>query len=81
MVEPDEQLSRQSDKEWPVLGRRIPKTEVVFFSQVLIVYTVIVVSIYNLTKGGGNSNLWTSLLSSCLGYLLPNPSIKRRDAI
>ena len=38
---------------------------------------IIVVSIYNLTQGRGDSNLWTALLSSCLGYLLPNPSMKR----
>ena len=53
------------------------KAEVVFFTQVVILYTVIVVSIYNLAAGSGDSNLRTALLSSCLGYLLPNPSMKR----
>jgi hypothetical protein len=43
---------------------------------VLILYTGIVVSIYNLTVESENSTLWTALLSSCLGYLLPNPTIK-----
>ena len=33
----------------------------------------IVVSIYNLTVGHGDSTLWTALLSSSLGYLLPVP--------
>jgi hypothetical protein len=33
--------------------------------QVLILYTVIVVSIYNLTVESENSTLWTALLSSC----------------
>ena len=45
--------------------------------QVVILYTVIVVSIYNFTQGRRDSNLWTVHLSSCLGYLLPNPSMKR----
>ena len=50
-----------------------------FFCQVIILYTVIVVSIYNLTVGHGVSTLWTALLSSSLGYLLPNPSLKRES--
>ena len=48
-----------------------------FLCQVIILYTVIVVSIYNLTVAHDASTLWTALLSSSLGYLLPNPSLKR----
>ena len=29
----------------------------------------------------GDSTLWTALLSSSLGYLLPNPSMKRDDGV
>ena len=57
-------------------GKKTPRSEVVFLCQVLILYTVIVVSIYNLTVKSENSTLWTALLRSCLGYLLPNPTIK-----
>jgi hypothetical protein len=53
-------------KEDSAFGGRI-------FVSVLILYTVIVVSIYNLTVESENSTLWTALLSSFLGYLLPNP--------
>ena len=52
-----------------------------FLCQVVVLYMVIVVSIYNLTVGHGDSTLWTALLSSSLGYLLPNPSMKRDDGI
>ena len=52
-----------------------------FLCQVLILYTVIVVSIYNLTVKSENSTLWTALLSSCLGYLLPNPTIKTKHVL
>lgn len=45
-------------------------------SCVVTLYTVIVASIYNLAKGNGDSNLWTVLLASYLGYLLLNLSIK-----
>ena len=66
---------------WHILGTECPKGEIVFLCQVVVLYTVIVVSIYNLTVGHGDSTLWTALLSSSLGYLLPNPSMKRDDGI
>ena len=53
-------------KRWVLFGNSCPKAEIVFFCQVGVLYTVIVVSIYNLTKTDGNSNLWTALLSSSL---------------
>ena len=62
-------------------GKKTPRSEVVFLCQVLILYTVIVVSIYNLTVESENSTLWTALLSSCLGYLLPNPTIKSKHVL
>ena len=60
-----------------IFRRECPKEEIVFLCQVIILYTVIVVSIYNLTVAHDDSTLWTALLSSSLGYLLPNPSLKR----
>ena len=67
-----------SPVEWKFFGQRMPKTELVFFSQVTILYIVINTCIVNLSIGSETSNLWTALLSSSLGYLLPNPSMKER---
>lgn len=75
---PGETDSRTS---WIAFGRKIPRSEIVFLCQILVLYTVIIVSIYNLTIGTENSNLWTALLSSCLGYLLPNPTIKQQHVL
>ena len=66
---------------WHILGTECHKGEIVFLCQVVVLYTVIVVSIYNLTVDPGYSTLWTALLSSSLGYLLPNQSMKRDDGI
>jgi hypothetical protein len=66
---------------WVTCGKKTPRSEVLFLCQVLILYTVIVVSIYNLTVESENSTLWTALLSSCLGYLLPNPTIKTKHVL
>ena len=69
-----------STSSWIAFGKKIPRSEIVFLCQVLILYTVIVVSIYNLTVES-DSTLWTALLSSCLGYLLPNPTIKSKHVL
>ena len=74
--EEDDEIDAKTTDGWHIFGRECPKEEIVFLCQV-IMYTVIVVSIYNLTVAHDDSTLWTALLSSSLGYLLPNPSLKR----
>ena len=64
---------------WHLFCIKCPKEEIVFLCQIVVLYTVIVISIYNLSVGHDDSNLWTALLSSSLGYLLPNPTLRRND--
>ena len=64
---------------WKILGESVPKSEVVFFCQVIIVFTVLCFSLYNLTFKDTSSQLWTSLLSSSLFIMLPNPSISAKN--
>lgn len=61
---------------WAKLTKDISMTAL-FITQVCLVYIVVIASLYNLTKAPDSSDgkLWTALLSSCLGILLPNPSV------
>ena len=72
-------MERQSvtSERWDVLGSRLPKSEIVYFSQMIVVYTIILTSIINLSLKNGNSELWIALLSSAIGYALPNPNLKK----
>ena len=45
---------------WHIFGTECPKEEIVFLCQVIILYTVIVVSIYNLTVAHDDPTLWTA---------------------
>ena len=63
-------------RTWCCSGSRVPKAEIVYLCQVLLILSIIFASIYNLTQQQGDQQLWVALLSSCMGYLLPNPSIK-----
>jgi hypothetical protein len=66
------------DTQWHVWGLgRYPKSEIVFFVQVFLIYIVVITSIVNLTLNKDEGKLWTALLSSSLGYILPNPSLKK----
>ena len=76
-----EEVSSNSNHDWHVLGVKIPKNEVVFLSQVIILYTVILTCIINLSISQQHSEVWIGLLSSCIGFLLPNPSIKRNKVV
>lgn len=61
---------------WRVLGKRVPREEIVFVSQMLVIFSVVVAAIYNLTVTSSRPNLWVALLSSSLGYVLPNPKLR-----
>ena len=61
---------------WHLFGTECPKEEIVFFCQVVILYTVKITCTRH-----GDFTIWTALLSSSLGYLLPNPSLKREDGV
>ena len=58
---------------WNVFGSEVPKEEIVFFTQVILIYIIAITSIVNLTMEAKNDTLWTSLLSASLGYMLPAP--------
>ena len=52
---------------------------IVFLAQVAAVYTVIIISLFNLTQGADDKELWVSLLSSSVGYLLPAPILTNKN--
>ena len=46
-------------------------------AQVIAVYIIISISLYSLTQTIENKELWISLLSSSVGYLLPSPVLSK----
>ena len=70
---------RPRTRLWHMFGRRVPRSEIVFCCQTLLVYVVAVTSLVNITLSNGPLNLWIALLSSSLGYLLPHPSLDKTD--
>ena len=63
---------------WKCCGHKLPKEEIVFFVQIIPIYIVIICSICHLAFNRGNENIWTVLLGSAVGYILPNPTLKKQ---
>ena len=74
-----QQELRPRTRLWHMFGRHVPRSEIVFCCQTLLVYVVAVTSLVNITLSNGPLNLWIALLSSSLGYLLPHPSLDKTD--
>ena len=49
-----------------------------FICQIAAVYVRIAFSLYNLTQGVENKEIWVSLLSSGVGYLFPAPILTKK---
>ena len=78
-MEQHKDLMHSSEIEyWNVFGCRICKNEVVYFSQTIILYSVIIIALVNISLGNEQSQIWVGLLSGSLGYLLPNPTINQK---
>jgi len=62
---------------------RCTKKELVYCCQLIVVFVVIVVALFNLTFRDDDTDtcLWSSLISGSLGYLVPNPSLNRNESI
>lgn len=79
----DNKPQREETQESPCKNcagkKEFPRAEVKYFCQIFIIFIVVVVCLYNLTAKTGNDTLWTALLGSSIGYLLPNPNIKRKQ--
>jgi len=68
--------SENGSEPWNVMGNRLPKSEIVYFCQMIVVYVIIITSIVNLSLQNGENELWITLLSSAIGYALPSPTLK-----
>jgi TctA family transporter len=66
---------------WRTCCGRVHKEQVVFFSQVIIAYIVIIACLANITFSSQNTNLWVTLASGTIGYLLPNPSLRNEPIL
>jgi len=69
-------METSSNSSSPVLGLKPRQSHIiVYISQVVLIYIVVLASMVNIALGS-TLQLWMILLTSCLGYILPSPSLK-----
>ena len=66
-------MKSRLSKALGVLGRDVPRSDVVFLSQMFIICIIVTASIYNLSVGDEKGSLWIALLTSSCSYLIPPP--------
>lgn len=62
---------------WNLCGKKVSRSAVVFFCQIIILYISILTCFVNLTVKNGPTELWISILSLSLGSILPSPKVKK----
>jgi len=61
---------------------KLPTKDVAIYPvHVILIFGLIAASLLNLTMGWGNQNLWITVLTGSVGFIIPAPmlSIKRED--
>lgn len=66
--------------KWKLCGSEFPRKEIIYLCQIIILYSVIIVGLANLTMWWNTEDnswrqFWIGLVSGSLGYLLPQPKI------
>ena len=68
--------SPTGSEPWTIFGRKTQQSKVVYICQIFILYAIILTCLGNLSAGTDQINLWSTLLASCIGYILPAPKLK-----
>jgi len=81
MDSPTPSLSNSVGSRWSIFARNVRKEQVIYFSQIIIVFVVIIAAIVNLTLNATeHCSVWTSILSGSVGYVLPAPKIRKKKS-
>lgn len=76
LIEDGNKSNTSEKRDFSFCGNRVPKNQVTYISQIIIIYTIVITAIIHLSLQSDNHELWLILLSSSLGYILPSPGLK-----
>ena len=61
-----------------IFGKKYPKAELTYVTQVLVILILILTAIFNLSFNSEHHDLWLGLLCSAAGLILPAPFYPRK---
>ena len=71
-------MTTPESSQWRCFSESILSSHVVYLSQVVLVYMLVITALVNLTLGNGDSKYWLSVVSAGVAYLLPNPKLQKQ---
>ena len=69
----DEQI-----EQWPLCCSTLHKSEIVFFVQVIFLFTIMIFSMVQIINKSQSPEIYFSLLSSCIGIIIPSPLLSTK---
>ena len=64
--------------KWRLGTAYFPREEVQYLTTTLILTMIIIISLVNLCLENGTESFWASLVSGCVGAILPHPKIVKK---
>ena len=70
-------LNTNTDPEqnWRLCCSVLHKAEIVFFVQIIFLFTIMIFSMIQIINKASSPEIYFSLLSSCIGIIVPSPTI------
>ena len=69
------QVNEDPEENWRMCCSVLHKAEVVFFVQIIFLFTIMIFSMVQIINKVENQEIYFSLLSSCIGIIIPSPTI------
>jgi hypothetical protein len=70
---------KDENERWGMCCSSVYKAEVVFFVQILFLFTILIFSIVQITLKAQNLEIYFSLISSIIGILIPQPKMTKNE--
>ena len=72
------QVNEDPEENWRMCCSVLHKAEVVFFVQIIFLFTIMIFSMVQIINKVENQEIYFSLLSSCIGIIIPSPTITEK---
>jgi hypothetical protein len=72
-------LESDTKNKWDLCCSSVYKSEVVFFCQILFLFTILIFSMVQITMKATNIEIYFSLISTIIGVLIPQPKMSKSD--
>ena len=79
VVIPVNDKNENTNERWGMCCSSVYKAEVVFFVQIIFLFTILIFSIVQIALKAQNLEIYFSLISSIIGILIPQPKMTKND--